>query len=50
VAYGAAPGEAAALGYHAARRIDAAVRPLDGVAPRADLEAALGRTEAGFQW
>ncbi|OYX21835.1 MAG: hypothetical protein B7Z04_01770 [Rhodobacterales bacterium 32-66-9] len=49
-AYGTAPGEAAALGYHAARRIDAAVRPLDGVAPRADLEAALGRTEAGFQW
>lgn len=49
-AYGTAPGKAAALGYHAARRIDAAVRPLGGVAPRANLETALRRTEAGFQW
>lgn len=48
--YGEPPGEAAALGYHAARRLDAAIRPLDGVTPREDLEAALQRTQSGFQW
>lgn len=49
-AYGEPPGEAAALGYHAARRLDAAIRPLDGVTPRAELEAALRITQSGFQW
>jgi hypothetical protein len=48
--YGEPPGEAAALGYHAARRLDAAIRPLDGVTPRAELEASLGATQSGFQW
>lgn len=49
-AYGETPSETAALGYHAARRLDAAIRPLDGVAPRAELEAALRASQLGFQW
>lgn len=49
-AYGAAPTEAAALGYHAARRLDDAIRPLDGVTPRDALDAALQATEADFTW
>lgn len=49
-AYGAAPSLTAALGYHAARRLDEAIRPLDGVSPRPALEAALQATEAGLPW
>lgn len=49
-AYGEIPTETAALGYHAARRLDAAIRPLDGVTPRAGLEAALRASQSGFQW
>jgi hypothetical protein len=49
-AYGEIPTETAALGYHAARRLDAAIRPLDGVAPRAELEAALRASQLGFRW
>lgn len=49
-AHGETPSKAAALGYQAARRLDAAIRPLDGVTPRADLEAALRATQSGFQW
>lgn len=49
-AFGAAPGESAAMAYHAARRLDAAIRPLDGVAPRPALVAALAETLTGFQW
>ena len=48
--YGVAPTEAAALGYNAARRLDIAVRPLDGVAPRAALVASLAETESGTNW
>ena len=48
--YGVAPTEAAALGYNAARRLDIAIRPLDGVAPRAALEASLAETESGTNW
>ena len=33
LAYGTAPGVMAATGYHAARRLDVAIRPLDGVIP-----------------
>ena len=48
--YGTAPTEAAALGYNAARRLDIAIRPLDGVAPAAALEAALAETASGIDW
>ncbi len=48
--YGTAPTEAAALGYNAARRLDIAIRPLDGVAPAAALEAALAETASGMDW
>lgn len=49
-AYGVAPSESAAMAYHAARRLDAAIRPLDGVAPRAAFETALNETQIGFRW
>ncbi len=48
--YGASPTEAAAQGYNAARRLDLAIRPLDGLEPRAEIEAALARTERGIEW
>ncbi len=38
--YGSAPGVLAATAYLAARRLDVAIRPLDGVSPRAALEEA----------
>lgn len=49
-AYGTAPGEVAVTAYNAARRLDAAIRTLDGVSPRAALENALRTTEAGLPW
>ena len=49
-AFGTVPGEAAALGYHAARRLDAAIRPLDGVSRRGALAAELRATESRFDW
>lgn len=48
--YGNPPTEAAALGYNVARRLDIAIRPLDGVAPAAALEAALAETASGIDW
>lgn len=48
--FGRTPTEAAAQGYNAARRIDAAIRPLGGLAPRAGIEAALAGTAAGIDW
>ena len=50
LAYGTAPGAMAATGYHAARRLDVAIRPLDGVIPRAALEDAWRSTEFGLPW
>lgn len=50
LAYGTAPGVMAATGYHAARRLDVAIRPLDGVIPRAALEDAWRSTESGLPW
>ena len=50
LAYGTAPGLMAATGYHAARRLDVAIRPLDGVIPRAALEDAWRSTESGLPW
>lgn len=48
LAYGTAPGVMAATAYHAARRLDDAIRPLDGVSPRAALEEAWLSTESGL--
>ena len=50
LAYGTAPGVMAATSYHAARRLDEAIRPLDGVIPRAALEDAWRSTESGLPW
>lgn len=50
LAYGTAPGLMAATGYHAARRLDVAIRPLDGVIPRAALEHAWRSSESGLPW
>ncbi|SEW15488.1 hypothetical protein SAMN05444851_1745 [Aliiroseovarius sediminilitoris] len=49
-AYGTAPTEAAAQGYNAARRLDAAIRPLDGISPRRALETSLADTVDGINW
>ena len=48
--YGHAPSRAAAEGYNAARRLDLAIRPQDGLTPRAALKAALAASEAGIDW
>ena len=50
LAYGTAPGLMAATGYHAARRLDVAIRPLDGVIPRAALEDAWRSTDSRLPW
>ena len=50
LAYGTAPGVMAATGYHAARRLDVAIRPLDGVIPRAALEDAWRSTDSRLPW
>ncbi len=48
--YGYDPTTQAALGYNAARRIDAAVRVLGDVADKSGLKSALERTEHEFDW
>ncbi len=48
LAHGTAPSAVAATAYHAARRLDAAIRPLDGVSPQAALEEAWRSTESGL--
>jgi len=50
VAYGATPGLMAATAYHAARRLDVAIRPLDGVVPEEALLNAWRSTESGLSW
>lgn len=49
-AFGYAPAMPAAEAYNAARRIDAAVRPLDGVGDSAALRRALDHTRDGLDW
>jgi hypothetical protein len=49
-AYGTEPTEAAAEGYNAARRLDLALRPHDGLEPRKAIEAALSQSAAGIDW
>lgn len=48
LAHGTAPSAMAATAYHAARRLEAAIRPLDGVNPQAALEEAWRSTELGL--
>jgi hypothetical protein len=48
--YGAAPGVLAATAYLAARRLDVAIRPVDGVSPRAALEEAWQATASDLTW
>ena len=48
LAHGTAPSAMAATAYHAARRLDAAIRPLDGVNPQSALEEAWRSTELGL--
>lgn len=49
-AYGQPASQWAARGYNAARRIDAAVRPLGGVGDRAALEGAFAESASGIRW
>jgi ABC-type branched-subunit amino acid transport system substrate-binding protein len=49
-AFGYPPSLPAAEGYNAARRIDAAVRPLGGVGDREALRRALADTRDGLDW
>jgi hypothetical protein len=49
-AFGYAAATPAAEGYNAARRIDAAVRPLGGVGDGAALRQALDNTRDGLDW
>ncbi len=48
--YGGAPSSHAAKGYHAARRIDVAVRDQDGVDDTASLRRSFVETERGLDW
>ncbi len=48
--YGQAPTSAAAQGYAAARRLDAAIRPHDGLEPRQSVEAALAESADRMDW
>jgi hypothetical protein len=50
LAYGATPGAMAATAYHAARRLDVAIKPLDGVVPQEALLDAWRSTESGLPW
>jgi hypothetical protein len=49
-AFDAPPTEAAAQGYNVARRLDAAIRALEGLSPRATLETILVDSENGIAW
>ena len=48
LAYGKEPGLLAASAYHAARRLDVAIRPLDGAGPRDELLEAWQASEVGL--
>ncbi|MDH3740185.1 MAG: hypothetical protein OER56_01190 [Hyphomicrobiales bacterium] len=49
-AYGYEATEMSARGYNEARRIDAAIRPLDSVDDKTELRRRLGRTAITFSW
>lgn len=48
--YGKPPTRDAAQGYNEARRLDLAIRPLDGLSPRAAFQAAIASTKGGVDW
>ncbi len=48
--YGRPPTRDAAQGYNEARRLDLAIRPLDGLSPRSKFEAAIASTQGGLEW
>lgn len=48
--YGQPPSRDAAQGYNEARRLDQAIRPLDGLAPRSAFESAIASTRGGLEW
>jgi hypothetical protein len=48
--YGTAPGVMSGTAYLAARGLDVAIRPLDGVSPRAALEEAWRATASDLTW
>ena len=50
VTYGEPPTRDAAQGYNEARRLDLAIRPLDGLSPRSAFEAAIASTQVGLEW
>lgn len=50
VAYGEPPTRDAARGYNEARRLDIAIRPLDGLSPISEFEAAIASTQGGLEW
>lgn len=49
-AYGSAPTRDAARGYNEARRLDLAIRPLDGLVPLRDFMAVIEATAGGLDW
>ncbi|WP_165586928.1 hypothetical protein [Pseudaestuariivita atlantica] len=48
--YGTSPTRDAAQGYNEARRLDMAIRPLDGLTPGPAFEAAILATAGGLEW
>ena len=48
--YGEPPTRDAAQGYNEARRLDLAIRPLDGLSPKSAFEAAIFSTQGGLKW
>lgn len=48
--YGRPPTRDAAQGYNEARRLDMAIRPLDGLSPRPTFESAITSTQDGLEW
>ncbi len=48
--YGNPPTRDAAQGYNEARRLDLAIRPLDGLSPRSAFLVAIASTQGGLEW
>ena len=48
--YGTPPTRDAAQGYNEARRLDMAIRPLDGLSPASAFHSAIASTKGGLKW
>ena len=48
--YGSPPTRDAAQGYNEARRLDLAIRPLDGLSPGPEFATAIASSEGGLEW